>query len=128
MSASCNIPAVKVTGAIVITALAKTAAEALFTVVAPKLPPFSTTEPAPVILNVDEDKSHNLKFVYALDVFVVAVDTVQLIISTEPVAEVAEIIRFVIFSPLTVQPFEIVNVPERDVFLPIDSCVVKTIY
>jgi len=79
------------------------------------------------MLNVDEDKSHPLNTVYADDVFVVAVATVQPIISTEPVAEVALITRLVIFRPSMVQPLLIVKVPERVVFLPTNSCVVSTV-
>ena len=80
------------------------------------------------MLSVDEDKSQPLKFVYAVDVFVVAVVTVQPIISTEPFAEVPEITRFVIFRPSMVHPFVTVTVPEIVVFLPINSCEVKTVY
>ena len=79
------------------------------------------------MLNEDEDKSHALKFTYADEVFVVAVDTVQPTISTEPVAEVAEITRFVIFRPSILHPVVTVTVPEIVVFLPINSCEVKTV-
>ena len=77
--------------------------------------------PVPVILNVDEDKSHPLKTVYADDVFVVDVVTVQPIISTEPVAEVAEMTRLFIFRPSMVHPLVIVKVPDSVVFLPTNS-------
>ena len=80
------------------------------------------------MLNVAEDKSHPLNTVYADDVFVTAVVTVQPIKSTDPFAEVPEITRLVIFRPSIVQPLLIVKVPERVVFLPINSCVVKTVY
>ena len=84
--------------------------------------------PAPVTLNVAEDKSHPLKTVYADDVFVADVVTVQPTISTEPFAEVPEITRLVIFRPSTEQPVARVKVPVSVVLLPINSCVVKTVY
>ena len=80
------------------------------------------------MLNVDVDKSHPLNTVYALDVFVVAVVTVQPMISTVPVVSSAETTRLFIFRPSMVQPLVIVNVPLSVVFLPTNSCVVKTVY
>ena len=84
--------------------------------------------PLPVTLSVDEDKSHALNTVYALEVFVAAVVTVHPIKSTDPVVLSAEITRLVIFRPSMVQPLVMVNVPLSVVFLPTNSCVVKTVY
>ena len=83
--------------------------------------------PAPVTLNDAEDKSQSLRTVYADDVFVTAVVTVQPIKSTVPVAAVALITRLDTFRPSMVQPFARVRVPVRVVFLPTCSCVVNTV-